>query len=366
MVVDIETKRKIIELYFTQRKNIRQVAGEVQKSSREVVAVVKEHKQGLRQSSQASISAGNNVDQQKEKESIEPPINVKAYELFANGLTPVQVASELKLSEEDTTRYYTEYLRLKQLPNLGSLLERLRVPEKISTFIELTNLALAEHLRAGQVLQLLKMANSPIDGMCSIEQNIEKHKGLIAYLRKTKQREALELEALNNKIRSANDILTQYNQTIKVRKEELAAILDKKIKYKLMVEQFIVNNKEYLKLQKIAKDKVSAFLTEYKGRKLLEFALAAVIESLRQRQELQRELLIKSIPPIKNYDYDPEEVFYLNSHYNDYYSYSNVIEKVLGPSSEFYDKLVKGLTDVTVSTTAGLERYSYPNNTNFA
>jgi hypothetical protein len=110
--------------------------------------VVKEHKQGLRQSSQVSISAGNNVDQQKEKESIQPPINVKAYELFANGLTPVQVASELKLSEEDTTRYYTEYLRLKQLPNLGSLLERLRVPEKISTFIELTNLALAEHLRA--------------------------------------------------------------------------------------------------------------------------------------------------------------------------------------------------------------------------
>jgi hypothetical protein len=60
------------------------------------------------------------------------------------------------------------------------------------------------------------------------------------------------------------------------------------------------------------------------------------------------------------------EVFYLNSYYNDYYSSSNVIEKVLGPSSEFYDKLVKGLTDVTVSTTAGLERYSYPNNTNFA
>jgi hypothetical protein len=81
-------------------------------------------------------------------------------------------------------------------------------------------LALAEHLRASQVLQLLKMANSPIDGMCSIEQNIEKHKGLIAYLRKTKQREALELEALNNKIRSANDtlmiimIIFDYKKTI--------------------------------------------------------------------------------------------------------------------------------------------------------
>jgi hypothetical protein len=66
--------------------------------------------------------------------------------------------------------------------------------------------------------------------------------------------------------------------------------------------------------------------------------------------------------PLKNYDYDPEKIFYLNMFD---YSYSNVLEKVLGPASEIYDNLVKGLTDLTISTTAGLERYSYPSNTNF-
>ena len=106
--------------------------------------MVKEYKQKLRPS-ESSIHVGDNVNQQRE-DSIEPPINVKAYELFTKGLTPLQVASELKLSEEATTRYYEEYLRLKRLPNLGYLLERLRVPEKISAFIELTNLALAEHI----------------------------------------------------------------------------------------------------------------------------------------------------------------------------------------------------------------------------
>src|SRR5215207_1342934 len=155
MAIDIETKRKIIELYFTQRKNIREVAKEVQKSSRDVVAVVKEHKQKL-QSSELSIHAEDNVNQQIEEDYMESPINVKAYELFTKGLTPLQVASELELSEEDATRYYAEYLRLKKLPNLGYLLERLRVPEKISAFIELTNLALAEHITAKEVLQLLK------------------------------------------------------------------------------------------------------------------------------------------------------------------------------------------------------------------
>ena len=69
------------------------------------------------------------------------------------------------------------------------------------------------------------------------------------------------------------------------------------------------------------------------------------------------------MPPIKNYDYDPEKVFCPNPYD---YNYPNVTEKVLGLSSEMYDKLVKGLTDVTTYTTARLERYSYPTNTNFA
>jgi len=64
-----------------------------------------------------------------------------------------------------------------------------------------------------------------------------------------------------------------------------------------------------------------------------------------------------------DYDYDPEKVFCPNPYD---YSYPNVTEKVLGLSSETYDKLVKGLTDVTIFTAAGLERYSHPNNTNFA
>jgi hypothetical protein len=184
--VDTETKRKIIELYFIQHKNIREIAREVKKSSRDVITVVKEHKRGLQQS-HASINTGDNLDQQKKEYSFEPPVNVKARELFTKGSTPLQVASELKLSEEDTTKYYTEYLRLNQLANLGSLLRRLRVPEKISAFIELTNLALAEHITAKEVLQLLKMANSSIHGMHNIEENIKKHRWVIANLRKTRQ-----------------------------------------------------------------------------------------------------------------------------------------------------------------------------------
>ena len=72
-----------------------------------------------------------------------------------------------------------------------------------------------------------------------------------------------------------------------------------------MVELFRLNNEIYLKIQRITKD--NTFLTEHYGRKLLEYALAAIAEAL--RQDPQRELLIKQMPPVKNYDYDPEKVF---------------------------------------------------------
>ena len=103
--------------------------------------------------------------------------------------------------------------------------------------------------------------------MYNIEENIKKYRWIIAHLRKTRRKQGIEMYDLDNKIRSANDILKQLNQIIDARKEELAAILDKKIKYERMVEQFIINNKKYLKIQTIAKDKVNAFLTEYKGTK---------------------------------------------------------------------------------------------------
>lgn len=108
--------------------NIREITKEVQKSSRDVVIVVKEHKQKLKQSLQGgSLNARDDVDQQKEVDFVGSPVNVRAYELFANGLTPLQVATELKLSEADTTNYYTEFLRLKKLPDLGYLLKRMRM-----------------------------------------------------------------------------------------------------------------------------------------------------------------------------------------------------------------------------------------------
>ena len=115
--VDQETKRKIIELYFAQHKNIREIAKEVQKSSRDVVAMVKEHKQELQQS-QPSMSAGDDVDQQIEEASIEPPVSVKAYELFVKGSTPLQVSIRIETLRRG---YYKVLYRVRKAEEITQI-----------------------------------------------------------------------------------------------------------------------------------------------------------------------------------------------------------------------------------------------------
>ena len=67
-------------------------------------------------------------------------------------------------------------------------------------------------------------------------------------------------------------------------------------------------------------------------------------ESLRQNP-----LLIQKMPPLQSYDFEPEKLFFPNP-----YDYSDINkEKAFELSSEIYDKLVKGLTYVTMSAAAG-------------
>ena len=91
--------------------------------------------------------------------------------------------------------------------------------------------------------------------------------------------------------------------------------------------------------------------------KLLEFALVTVTEAL--RQDPQKETLIEKTPPIQIYDFNPSSVALEQPPFqnpNDDYPHI-AKEKVLELSSKYYSRLVKGLTDCSISTAAGMGRY---------
>ena len=82
-------------------------------------------------------------------------MNAKAYRLFAQGKSPVEVLKELRLSETETTKYYMEYLRLMQLPDLPLTFKELGSGRAVSYFAKLSNVT-AAILKAATIATAIK------------------------------------------------------------------------------------------------------------------------------------------------------------------------------------------------------------------
>src|SRR5437763_6684956 len=116
-MLSIEKEKLVIDLYYNQRKNVRQIAQEARISFRDIAAILKKKKEaavnvgdggtgnGLvaadsQQQQQSNYCNNNNSKSPNEKAT-------QAYKLFDEGKTPVEVAVQLGLSEKEVTRYYT-------------------------------------------------------------------------------------------------------------------------------------------------------------------------------------------------------------------------------------------------------------------
>ena len=346
-----------MDLYFNDHKTIREIARITKKSSRDITPVLRNSEYEGKYQGNEKTEGGDSEQLGQEKvdtthESNSIPLNTMAYGLFSEGKKPIEVAITLKLTEAEVTKFHLEFLRLSQLPKLPFLYEKLneklRGPEGISYLLELSKLALAEKMTPKQVLNLLKMANDC--RIYDIENKIENYKEAIARLRLQRSTIGQELYALNNKIASAKAILDQYEMAFGKLNKEFNSIREQINGMTAMVEQFKVSDKVYQNIHTVVEEKVKFFLGNNKTMKLLEFALAAVTESL--RQDPQKELLIEKTPPIQIYDFNPSSVALeqppFPNPYDDYPNFAR--EKVLEFANKIYNELIKVLIDTTIST----------------
>jgi DNA repair exonuclease SbcCD ATPase subunit len=184
--------------------------------------------------------------------------------------------------------------------------------------------------------------------LTSVQKRIDEVKRMLSCLETELDEQKDLLSHFSEKTKSAKSNFDILKKACKEIRDELVRLCNEKNCLAKWVYEFKHSNDDYLEIQNIVKEKVDAFLTEYNGRKLLEFALTAAAEAL--RQDPQREELAEKTPSLMNYDFDPEILFFPNP-----YNYSDLEkEKIFERASEIYDKLVEGLTGVVISTAPGL------------
>jgi polyhydroxyalkanoate synthesis regulator phasin len=95
-----ERKKRVIDLYFSQHKTYAEIAQIERMSPRDIHDIIKEEETRRQKHKQQEISS-------------------KAYKLFSEGKTTVEVAIIINLREPEVTKLYRGYWKLKGLDKLN-------------------------------------------------------------------------------------------------------------------------------------------------------------------------------------------------------------------------------------------------------
>src|SRR5215216_4318164 len=144
MLTRQEKERLVIDLY-NQGKTIREISKEARMSFRDIGSVLKK------------ASGEKEEKQDKEQSSLLSPSS-QAYRLFAEGKAPVDAAIALDLSASDTTKFYEEYLDLKQMYELRMVYKE--IGPDIVPFLKLYKLSKDAHMNSEHVVNLLHVSNN--------------------------------------------------------------------------------------------------------------------------------------------------------------------------------------------------------------
>jgi hypothetical protein len=233
----------VIDLY-NQGMTIREISKKCHMSFRDIGAILKK------------ASGEIEEKQEKEKPSLSP--SAQAYRLYSEGKTPLEVAIALDLSESETTRFYEEYLNLRQLHDLQMVYEELG--GDILHFLKLCKLSKDAHMEPEHVVTLLQMSNEYLPLLERKHKRLSKE---IDYLESEKQRS----RDLGNQVGVLTKVLEKYKKEIKNLQKE-----------KIRLE--ILNSGRYEKAREIAENEVNNSLS--KRRDVMKLAVASVLESIRQ------------------------------------------------------------------------------------
>src|ERR671919_1928008 len=155
MPISEEEKRRIIDLHFNQGKTIREICRIMGKSSHDITPVTKEHRIQLAQN-YVLANREQNDDAHSRYDRVIP--NVKAYKLFDEGKSPLEVAAQLNLPGPQVQQYYGEFWNLRRMHRLVAIYPEIQ--DSMGYYLKLLRLGKEKGVTPEQIMNLLQMADS--------------------------------------------------------------------------------------------------------------------------------------------------------------------------------------------------------------
>jgi hypothetical protein len=167
LTISEERKRRVIDLYYNQGKTTREIAKIERMSIRDISAIIKEE--------EARRQKYRYQQQQEELSS-------KAYKLFSEGKTLVQVAIILNLREPEVTKLYKEYCKLNRRDILN-LIDK-ETNGKLGIFLKLyKQLIKKKAMTIEQVGNIVEIAIHKLPHMESLYKQLKDEVDKLQYIR---------------------------------------------------------------------------------------------------------------------------------------------------------------------------------------
>jgi hypothetical protein len=348
MPISEEEKRRIIDLHFNKGKTIREVSRIMGKSSHDITPVTKEHR--IRLAHDYALTNGEKRDTiPLEQDRVIP--NVKAYKLFDEGKSPLEVTVELNLPGPQVQQFYVEYLNMMRMHKLVTIYQEIQ--DSMSYFLKLFRLGKEKGVTPEQIMKLVQMA----DSIHKLQAKLQQLQSEISNILKSKTVAKDQLKGLHNEIEAAQEKLNLVNKTFEVKYEELKETCSGAQKLQDYVEQF-KNSQDYQEIEAIVRSELGKIVSN--NKKLLQDALFSVLLALRNDPDrysiVDRIELTPFTTTILNYNSILGSRRPLCPQASGQFS-----ERVLDVAVRIFYNLQKDIVDSTISTAAGLEKESsYP------
>jgi hypothetical protein len=334
MRITEERKKRIIDLYYNQRKRTRKIAKIERISPRDISAILKEEE----------ARRAKHKDQE---------VSSKAYKLFSEMKSPVEVATTLNLREPEVTKLYREYWKLQGSHKLNLVYEEIG-EDNIEDFVEFYNRAKERGMGRMHMVKALAIADKDLP---YLEEKCELLKIENNDLESKKQQLNNELHTLNDKIASSKELLKSYTSSCERKRQEEESLNNEISRLETLVTRFKSNNKEYLKIKSTVEDKLKNVLTD--GKVLLHKAIFSIIETLRNENITKNHLIsflakeAITVSRYRDYKYVSSTSTSSSSGEHKLAQYiEDYKDTILEESEKFNNRMIKDLTDTIIDNTA--------------